>query len=68
MYMLLIGAIPAQVAMASAVASLSSPPAMGIIMVKWCMHNTVKPVTNAHPLGPEKPVFSGRWSLVAGGL
>ena len=26
--------------------------------------NTVKPVTNDHPLGPEKAVFSGRWSLV----
>ena len=27
----------------------------------------VKPVTSDHPLGPEKAVFSGRWSLVAGG-
>ena len=27
---------------------------------------TVKPVTNDHPLGPEKAVFSGRWSLVRG--
>ena len=26
--------------------------------------NTLKPVTNDHPLGPEKAVFSGRWSLV----
>ena len=26
----------------------------------------VKPVTNNHPLGPEKAVFSGRWSLVRG--
>ena len=23
-----------------------------------------KPATNDHPLGPEKAVFSGRWSLV----
>ena len=27
---------------------------------------TVKPVTNDHPLGPEKAVFSDRWSLVRG--
>ena len=27
---------------------------------------TVKPVTNDHPLGPEKAVFIGRWSLVRG--
>ena len=35
MCVLLNGAIPAQVAMASGVASLSSPPAMG---VQWCVH------------------------------
>ena len=28
--------------------------------------STVKPVTNDDPLGPEKAVFSGRWSLVRG--
>ena len=28
--------------------------------------STVKSVTNDHPLGPEKAVFSGRWSLVRG--
>ena len=27
---------------------------------------TVKPVTSDHPLGPEKAVFSVRWSLVRG--
>ena len=27
---------------------------------------TVKPVKNDHTLGPEKAVFSGRWSLVRG--
>ena len=27
---------------------------------------TVKPVTISHPLGPEKTIFSGRWSLVRG--
>ena len=27
---------------------------------------TVKPVTNDHPLGQEKAVFSDRWSLVRG--
>ena len=27
---------------------------------------TVKPVTNGQPLGPEKAVFSGRWSSVRG--
>ena len=31
-----------------------------------CHVYTVKPVTNDHPLGPEKAVFSGRWSLVRG--
>ena len=34
---LLSGAIPAQVAMASAVASLSSPPAMGVEKSKVCV-------------------------------
>ena len=29
-------------------------------------HSNVKPVTNVHPLGPEKAVFSGRWSLARG--
>ena len=27
---------------------------------------TAEPVTNDHPLGPEKAVFSGSWSLVIG--
>ena len=30
------------------------------------VYSAVKPVTNDHPLGPEKAVFSGRWSLVRG--
>ena len=33
--------------------------------VVW-FSDTVKPVTDDHPLGPEKAVFSGRWSLVRG--
>ena len=46
---LLNGAIPAQAAMASAVASLSSPPAMG---VQWCVCVCV---------WPEKPLQSAVW-------
>ena len=32
----------------------------------WPSAGTVRPVTNDHPLGLEKAVFSGRWSLVRG--
>ena len=34
-------------------------------MSSW-NRTTVKPVTKDQPLGPEKAVFSGRWSLVTG--
>ena len=41
-------------------------PGLRHARLEWSATCAVKPVTNDHPLGPEKAVFSGKWSLGRG--